>query len=563
MKSKIKLLNCISIIVINCYIQFATAQTQPFSIEWQKEYGGSAVEYNDYMGNTIAATQDGGYVFTAMTYSNDGDVSGYHGGNGTDMWVAKIDATGNLQWQKCLGGSADDFGKNIIATADGGVLVGGYTESNDGDISGNHGNGDIDIFKLDGAGNIEWEKTLGSSSYDDLGTFIQDQYGNYVIAGTVGANDGDVSGGHGGADAWVVKLDQNGNIIWQKCYGGSSGENDYHLTSIIQSLEGGYMLSTYTESDDGEVTGYHGTVNDGYGDAWLVKLDIDGNIQWEKAFGGPGYDGFENIMQLSSGDYIGAGLTTMAGGDIPHVYGFDGITDTYDWWIAKISTAGNLIWSRTYGGTGDEAIHNAAFEQANGDLIITSGTRSVDYDCIGSTIDSINPTDLWMVKMDSDGNISGSNFFGGIGYQNLSAAVMNRNGSLTIAGMTDSTNYTGEGFNQDNDSNAQVWVVKLSPVSVTSVVANASPLSLTIYPNPFSQSTIISFSLLQSQNVSLKIYDVTGRLVTTLANEIMTAGTHQLPWDATDESGNALSAGIYLFRVKTADQAKTIRVSVI
>jgi hypothetical protein len=290
------------------------------------------------------------------------------------------------------------------------------------------------------------------------------------------SNDGDVSGNHGKSDAWVVKTDANGNILWQKCFGGKNNDADYHQTQIIKSMEGGYMLSTMTNSSDAQVTGLHGKPGKKWtssttdlGDVWLVKLDDNGNIQWQKCFGGPIWDFFENIIQTSDGNYLGSGATHGAGGDSPGNNGANGVAD---WWLAKISPAGNLIWSRNYGGTGAEAIHGKVFELSNGDLILPSGTRSNDHDCIGIS----GPPDLWIMKTDASGNILSYNIWGGIGYDNLSFAVMNNDGSLTVAAMTDSTNN-----DYGHDQHADLWILKLVPnvadtfaITVTSLSQNTA-----------------------------------------------------------------------------------------
>ncbi len=474
-----------------CILNFTLSiysTAQPFIIEWQKTYGGSSVEFNDYMGNTIAKTPDGGYVFTAMTYSNDGDVSGNHGA--VDCWVVKTNATGILQWQKCIGGTGDDYGKNIIVTSNGGILVGGQTTSNDGNISGNHGAGDIFVVKLNNAGSIEWEKTLGSDKDDNCFSFIQDNQGNYLIAGFTNGNNGDVSGNHGKYDTWVVKLNPSGNIIWQKCYGGNRDDAYNHTTGIMQSAEGGYMLYTYTTSVDGQVTGFHPGPSNWVGDAWLVKLDVNGNITWQNCFGGAAFDAFENIMQTSTGDYIASGFNVPESSkDAALSYG------GFDWWICKISQTGNVIWSRHYGGTSHEAIHNQVFELVNGDLIAPSGTRSNDFDCIGGTISATNPTDLWILKLDASGNILGSQIFNKTGYQNLSAALINPDGSLVVSAMTDSANFTGIGFNVDNTSASQIWLLKLQMNPADTFAISTQSLSQTLLcPNNNATALSMSFS---------------------------------------------------------------------
>lgn len=651
-------------------LQTVTAQSysRPFNIVWQKTFGGSQLEDNDYLSTTIVATPDGGYIFTGDTWSNDGNVSGNHGGQ--DAWVCKIDAAGNIQWQRCIGGSNLEYGQHIITTLDGGYLVGGYTESSDGDISGYHGKGDVYLAKLNSAGNIQWVKTIGGSKYEDCGKFLQNPDGTYMFAGLAESNNGDVSGNHGKSDAWVVKLDANGNILWQKCYGGSGDDGSDHQTQIIRSKEGGYLLVTYSNSRDGQVTGFNGQTGNGTnsdkGDAWFVKLDDNGNIQWQKCFGGPAWDFIENTIQLNDGSYLSTGGTHGEGGDIPTI---NNPTGTADWWLLKISQTGNLIWSRVYGGSGAEAIHGKPFELSNGDLIIPSGTRSNDHDCIGIHGTADLP-DLWIVKTDPMGNILSYNVWGGVGYDNLSSAAMNSDGTIILSTTKDSTSNDYE-----HDEHSDIVIMKISPnpadtfaITTTSMSQNsyctasspfnltvgytkrgtfqgnnnfiaelsdangsfASPIvigsvhsknsgainctipgnlpagnfysirirstnpvftgitsghllsiqpcnitqvnkpygvsnenhnknySLNIYPNPVSNSTTISLSLSQPQKVSLKIFDMSGRLAKAIVNKMFETGDQQITWNTLD-----MKAGIYLLKMEGTNYSETKKLVVI
>ncbi|MBN1322678.1 MAG: hypothetical protein JW986_01575, partial [Methanotrichaceae archaeon] len=237
-------------------------------LDWQRCLGGSS---DDYV-NSIQPTPDGGYIMAGGTYSNDGDVSGNHGGN--DIWMVKLDQSGNLLWQKCLGGSDYDYVNSIQATTDGGYIMAGQTYSNDGDVSGNHGGYDIWVVKLDQNGDIQWQKCLGGSDYDYVSSIQATPDSGYIMAGGTYSNDGDVSGYHYGSDVWAVKLDQNGNIQWQRCLGGNGSE---YANSILATPDGGYIMAGQTYSNDGDVLGNHGN-----SDAWAVKLDQNGNIQWQR-----------------------------------------------------------------------------------------------------------------------------------------------------------------------------------------------------------------------------------------------------------------------------------------
>jgi hypothetical protein len=270
---------------------------------------------------SIRQTSDGGYIVSGNTYSNDGDVSGNHGNS--DYWVVKLDSTGNIQWQKCLGGSLNDNGTSIEQTADGGYIVAGITSSNDGDITGFHGIQDYWVVKLDVTGIIQWQKCLGGTNQDQATSIWQTSDGGFTVAGVVGSNDGDVTGNHGAEDYWVVKLDGSGTLVWQQCLGGTDGEV---AISIQQTADSSYIVAGYTWSNDGNVTGNHGL-----DDYWVVKLDISGNLLWQKCLGGTiqDYGGF--IQQTVDGGYIIAGSTLSNDGDVTGNHG------NHDYWVVKLS----------------------------------------------------------------------------------------------------------------------------------------------------------------------------------------------------------------------------------
>ncbi len=198
------------------------------------------------------------------TFSNDGDVSGNHGI--VDSWIVKLNSSGDIIWQKCFGGTDDDVAFSIQQTSDGGFIVAGYTSSNDGDVSGNHGGGDYWVVKLDSSGTIQWQKCLGGTDNDEAKSIQQTSDGGYIVAGETWSNDGDVSGNHGNSDYWVVKLNSSGDIEWQKCLGGTVKDI---AKTIQQTSDGGFIVAGYTNSNDGDVSGIHGD----YYDFWVVKLN--------------------------------------------------------------------------------------------------------------------------------------------------------------------------------------------------------------------------------------------------------------------------------------------------
>jgi hypothetical protein len=167
------------------------------------------------------------------------------------------------QFNKVYGGSGQDGATDVMPTSDGGYIMAGYTESNDGDVSSNHGRQDAWIVKLDKDGNIQWQKTLGGSDADNAYSIAITSEGDYVLTGSTSSNDGDISGNHGQQDAWVVKLDQQGNTLWQKTIGGTNDYRAFHITTTLN----GYIIAGYSKSNDGDISGNHGTL-----DAWVATI---------------------------------------------------------------------------------------------------------------------------------------------------------------------------------------------------------------------------------------------------------------------------------------------------
>src|ERR1044071_7125627 len=216
-------------LVVVCLLACSFIYAQP-TIQWQKCLGGTAEDYS----RSCQQTTDGGYISAGYTRSNNGDVTGFHGVN--DCWIVKLDGGGILQWEKALGGTGRDEAYSIEQTSDGGYILAGLTESNDGDVTGNHGLLDCWVVKLDGSGNIQWQKCYGGTDYESAQYIQQTSDGGYVFAGYTQSNNGDVTGLHGGDDYWVVKLDGSGNIQWQKCYGGTDFERAYAIEQTSDEI---------------------------------------------------------------------------------------------------------------------------------------------------------------------------------------------------------------------------------------------------------------------------------------------------------------------------------------
>ena len=259
-------------------------QAQIVDITDQKTMGGSLSEgaYN------LDATSDGGLIAAGYTYSGISGIKTDGNYGNSDYWVVKTDAAGNIEWQKTYGGSDYDQLETVAQTLDGGYILGGYSVSG---ISGiktenNHASSiDIWIIKLDATGNIVWQNTIGGNSSDYLGSIENTSDGGYIV-GAYSYSDisGDKTENHiGDADYWILKLNAAGNIVWQNTIGGTSADYCFRAQEISG---GGFIVSGSSASPvSGDKT--EGTVGPGFStDIWVLKLDASGNIVWQNTIGG-------------------------------------------------------------------------------------------------------------------------------------------------------------------------------------------------------------------------------------------------------------------------------------
>jgi PKD repeat protein len=428
-------------------IQAFSGMAQVPVIQWQKSLGGSG---NDYA-NSVHQTADGGYIVAGYTSSNDGDVSGNHGG--TDMWVVKLDDAGNVQWQKALGGSGDDIAKYVQQTMDAGYIIAGKTYSNDGDVTGNHGNADAWVVKLDNAGNIQWQKTLGGTNNDGANSVQQLADGSYILGCfAISENTGDIIGSHGGGECWVVSLSSVGAIQWSLCLGGQSSE---YAHQVLQTADGGFVMGGFTLSVDGDVSG-----NNGNADYWIVKLD---NIQekvWTETYGGTGTDILTSVIPTTDGGYIATGHVFSQDGDIAGS-GFHG-TFFNDYWVIKLDAAGVIQWKKALGGSGNDWAQSIQ-QTVDGGYVIFGFTTSNDGDVSGNN----GYLDHWMVKLNSSGTVEWQKALGGTGQEGNNLIEFQADGAHSIQQTTD-TGYILAGYSKSNDGdvsgnhgNFDYWVVKL------------------------------------------------------------------------------------------------------
>jgi len=348
-------------------------------IVWQKSYGGLLASGDDP--KSIIQTSDGGFIFAG----NTGDsFPNYHGQ--ADAWVCKLNSNGAIQWQRCYGGSQMDYARSIVQTSDGGYIFAGLTNSDNGDVIGNHGSYDYWLVKLNATGTVQWSKCYGGSGWDDAQSIIQTTDNGYIVTGEEQSTDGDVTGNITGNETeWTVKLDNMGNIQWEKCYGG--GITGTAGLSILQTLDGGYITGGGARYNGGDVTGNHGGA-----DYWVVKITDTGNIQWQKCFGGSNDDYGFSIVKTIDGNYAIGGYSSSADGEVTGNHGLA------DYWVVKLDTNGNMLWEQSYGGNMQEVCLSMISTSDNG-LAIIGMTAGNSDDVTGY---HGGPFDYWVVKLNPD-----------------------------------------------------------------------------------------------------------------------------------------------------------------
>ena len=296
------------------------------NITWQKVYGGSTATF----ANAVCTTSDGGYMVAGGTWYSGGDVGDGFGYQ--DMWVTKLTSTGDLMWQKCYGGGYHDGANAVLQTADGGYFLAGWTYS--GDLPGFHDDTtsavseDGYLVKTDDTGGLQWQKCIGSyEGMEEIAAAQNTADGNIILAGHAGFNSGDVTGNHGANDFWMVKITTAGSILWQKCYGGSEHNEAY---DVRQTLDGGYVLAGVANSNDSDVVGSHGE-----NEMWVVKTNGTGTLQWQVPLGCVNDDEGYAICQSADSSYVVAGLYGTVGPDVTGCIFDTGYGDK-NLWIVKL-----------------------------------------------------------------------------------------------------------------------------------------------------------------------------------------------------------------------------------
>ena len=364
-------------------------QGQEYGFEWQ-----NCIGYNPIGVEGKAICQEDTSYLIAVAISDSVDLPNAH--DSTEIGLFKTDLWGNIIWGKCLGGSLAEMPEKILPLTDGNFLLLGATNSTDGDIqSGNNGNMDIWIVKFDTNGEILWETTFGSTDVDIPNDVIEMPDGGFLIMATIKAGGGDVSQFHNYKDIWLCRVNNTGEILWEKSMG-----NDYKDLggSFYLNSKGGITMTATAMRHGGMVECYPDQF---YGDVWLVEMDLEGNILWQQCFGGSRLDvGFQSI-EMDNG-YIILAQTQSDNGDVT---GFHNYYHEYkkDIWIFRIDDDANILWRRCLGGNEDEIPATMA-KIPGADSLFVFGNIFSD----GGIINNYHPdqqgthSDIWKVILDME-----------------------------------------------------------------------------------------------------------------------------------------------------------------
>lgn len=368
-------------------------------------------------------TADYGFILAGSSLSSKtGNKTSLNEGD-LDYWVWKMDEKGEMEWQKSFGGSGTDFLQSIKLTVDGGFILAGNSDSPQGKQkkAAGHGLNDFWIIKLDAGGGEQWQQTIGGSGDDVLQSVCQTKDGGFILGGSSSSEkSGDkLSKGYGGMDYWLVKLSNDGGIEWQKDFGGKYFDE---LRNIEQTRDNGYILGGYSNSPESGSKLYD---NIGIGDYWVLKLDRKGETEWEKVIGGDGDDQLYAVHQTYDGGYILGGNSNSQANNTKSKGNGKGT----DFWIVKLDDAGEMKWQETYDfGTSD--ILTSIVENKDHTLLLGGYAISEP----GTKKDDKGINDFIALKISEKGNVLWDKTVGSDGDDALRKLIETRDGGYILAG---------------------------------------------------------------------------------------------------------------------------------
>lgn len=354
---------------------------------WTKFYPYSSYPVSP---RSFSPTQDGGFIITGEIFEC---IAGY---SKTDIWVMKVDAFGNQQWQACYGGTGDDVGTSVVQLSSGNYMLAAMAGSNDFNISGNHGGSDGWLAEFSPAGVMLWSRCFGGSNFDGIFD-VKATSDGFIVAGSTRSVNGDLAGTglHGEVDGFMTKFDNNRNVLWTKCFGGTSDDN---LKKLIVNDAGDFFTIGMSRSADGDISGNHGAE-----DVWIVKVNSSGTLLWQRPLGGSGIDDGLSLDLCPDGDLAISGFSGSLDGDMHSNY------YAHKCFVAKISPITGQVKARALLAGIDvfESIEGVTVSSEGGILAFGSVMRNNPYvtNYVGGTS---YETNIWLLKLGAFNTIKGN-----------------------------------------------------------------------------------------------------------------------------------------------------------
>ncbi len=372
---------------------------------------------------------DGGFLLAGSSQSGVDGSKFTPSRGGYDFWVVKLDAGGEVQWDRAYGGRADEELWTVLAVDAGGYILGGCSYSGQGcdKTEASRGGADFWVVRIDLNGNILWDRTFGGTGDDWLYAIQPAPGGGFLLGGaTLSLQGGDRTEPlRGGRDYWVVRIDAFGNKLWDKRYGGPS---DDYLQCMLALPGGGFLLGGHSFSGAG---GDKTEPSRGGYDYWLLEVDASGNKVWDKRYGGHLDEYCYGLLFTPDGEYL------LAGYSYSGIYGdkTQPSRGGSDFWLLRLNDRGGKVWEEVYGGPGDERLYSMAVA-TDGRYLLAGDSDS------GPGGEKTEPSrggfDGWMIEVDADGAIYWDKTMGGPGADYFVPAFQIKGGAFMAAGGTQS-----------------------------------------------------------------------------------------------------------------------------
>jgi hypothetical protein len=428
---------CCRIFLLYGLIQTLNAQPlcTPPPIEWQRSFGGN--DWDDI--TAVLQTEDGGYLVGGMSASEPGGTRTAPSRGHPDIWMVRLDSSGSKLWDRAYGQSVG-FLEVIRPATNGGFILGATSWTEDLGPRSAPGNGgyDFTIIGVDANGDERWQQNIGGTGHDYLRALVQTADGGLILGGNSSSAPGGTikkSENYGASDFWIVRLDPDRHILWERSFGGSDLDDLY---AIVEVAGGGYLLAGYSYSPaDGNKT----SANLGGADGWVIRLDAGGNKLWERAYGGASWDVLTSARQTADGGFVLAGYR-----DAP----------SSDFWVLRIDAQGTPLWERSFAGPGNDRDELRELHiTADGGFIV----GGIAGDGAGG--------DFWVLRLNPQGTKMWEGYYGGTSLDNLMRFTPTADGGFLLGGYS----YSGISGNKTSTNNADerfsdYWVIKLGPEQI-------------------------------------------------------------------------------------------------